>query len=362
MCKAVDATVAKFGALSPEDKEALNMRPLPKFEKSEIVSANTPVEVTSIRSRNNAFMADWARVHNPGALPVDGAQDEWLRDQWFKEKKKKAAAKAKLSTLIPASQLQTEKAAMDRIAKENAAWLKTEQGKEQAELVKAQNLKDKGRKEKDLDEDLLKALLKNFSDPKEGYYGMKHGGLAGFIDKDPIMKGLFKHLKTPTRDPQVAFLKKALKIPAAGTAAAEKVAIEKIRVTNEKWLKSMGAEFGTGGSKPQKREDIMAMAKKGFPEYEKPNAMGTSGGQLKVAPTNSSASKSAAFTRQASANALWPPPSAALKKVEDAELARIHKENVAYDKKYGYAVGGTFTDHYYRVVVDEQPGYLDNYY
>jgi hypothetical protein len=91
-----------------------------------------------------------------------------------------------------------------------------------------------------------------------------------------------------------------------------------------------------GGAKPEKRDDVLAMAKKAYPEYEKPNALGTCGGQVKVAPTNSwgpptpAAPAALKAQRQASAQALWPAPAPALKKTQDAELARIHKECSAY--------------------------------
>jgi hypothetical protein len=112
------------------------------------------------------------------------------------------------------------------------------------------------------------------------------------------------------------------------------------------WLKSAGMEDATmkGGAKPAKRDDLLALAKKGFPEYEKPNSLGVCGGQVKVAPTNSWGPPAAATPATlkvqltASAQALWPAPSPALKKTQDAELARIHKECEAYQKDAGSRV------------------------
>jgi hypothetical protein len=342
MCKQMDATVSKLGPLSAADMTVnaqTYMQGRAKFPASELVSAKTPVEVTHIRGRNTAFCADWARVHNPGALPIDGGQEEWLRDQWFKEKVKKEKAKVALATMIPAAMVQAEKDALARISKENAAWLKGDaEAKEKAPLFSAATAKDKGRGEKDMDEDLLRKLLKNFSDPKESWYGIKHGALAGFVDTDPLMKGVFAMMKVATRDPNVAFLKKALKIPAAGTVAAETAELNAIRKRNETWLKSVGGELTKGG-KVEKRADVLAMAKKGFPDFEKPTALATSGGNIKVTPTNSAAATSATAARVASVNTLWPPPAPALKKLQDTELARIHKDNLAFEKTQRDPVG-----------------------
>jgi hypothetical protein len=59
--------------------------------------------------------------------------------------------------------------------------------------------------------------------------------------------------------------------------------------------------------------------------------MGSCGGQLKVTPTSTAAAVTARSAWVASANALWPaPPAPALKKQQDTELARIHKECAAY--------------------------------
>jgi hypothetical protein len=273
--KAVDTAVAKFPPpVPPEDAmRYVEMRPMPRFPREEVLSAKTPVEVTAIRARNSAFCHDWARVHNPGALPVDGAQQEWLLDQWHKAKKKKAADKAKLVAMAPATLLQTEKLAIERIRKENAAWLGKGSGggggEERAELVRAAAVKDLGRGERVLDPELLQKLLKNFKDTKESWYGLKHGALEGFLDKDPLLKGLFTHLKKPKRDPNVEFINKYLKLPATGTMAAEAAEVQKIRERNAAWLRSMGAELGGGGDggakQPEKRADVLAMAKKGFP-------------------------------------------------------------------------------------------------
>lgn len=105
------------------------------------------------------------------------------------------------------------------------------------------------------------------------------------------------------------------------------------------WLKSVGMEDAKlkGGAKPEKRDDLLALAKKGFPEYEKPSALAVCGGQVKVAPTNSWGTPATApatikAQREASAQALWPAPAPALKKTQDTELARIHKECEAYEK------------------------------
>ena len=90
----------------------------------------------------------------------------------------------------------------------------------------------------------------------------------------------------------------------------------------------MGIESATmkGVTKPEKRDDLLALAKKSYPEYEKPNGLGVCGGQLKVAPTNSWGPPTPATTkaqRAASAQALWPAPAPALKKTQDTELARL---------------------------------------
>ena len=66
-------------------------------------------------------------------------------------------------------------------------------------------------------------------------------------------------------------------------------------------------------------------------EYDKPNKLATSGGQLKLAPLCSKASLPAVSTRGLAVNAMWPPPSAALKKQQDLELARINQECMAYE-------------------------------
>ena len=118
------------------------------------------------------------------------------------------------------------------------------------------------------------------------------------------------------------------------------------------WLKSVGMEDAKmkGGAKPEKRDDLLALSKKGFPEYEKPNNLGVCGGQVKVAPTNSwGAAATAPATikaqREASAQALWPAPAPALKKTQDTELARIHKECAAYEKIAGTHVDGFIHAH-----------------
>ena len=103
-----------------------------------------------------------------------------------------------------------------------------------------------------------------------------------------------------------------------------------------------------GGAKPEKRDDLVALSKKGFPEYEKPSALGGCGGQVKVTPTNSwtpSATATAKAQRAASAQALWPAPAPALKKTQDAELARIHKECEAYEKDAGPHIDGFIHAH-----------------
>ena len=74
--KAVDAAAKKFPPAIPPDEATayVNIRPMPKFPKEEVVSAKTPVEVTAIRQQNARHLHNWAAVHNPGALPPDGAE------------------------------------------------------------------------------------------------------------------------------------------------------------------------------------------------------------------------------------------------------------------------------------------------
>lgn len=118
---------------------------------------------------------------------------------------------------------------------------------------------------------------------------------------------------------------------------------------SQAWLQSVGIEATVmKGAKPEKRDDLLALAKKGYPEYEKPNALGACGGQVKVAPTNSWAPPTSATTkaqRVASAQALWPAPAPALKKTQDAELARIHKECEAYQKDEATSIDGFIVAH-----------------
>ena len=201
-------------------------------------------------------------------------------------------------------------------------------------------------------------------------YGINHCALASSgtfghlgLDKDPILKGVFAHLKKRP-DPSVAYLAKLLKLPApppAWNPATEAAAITGIRERNAKWLKSVGAEGAELGAKAEKRDDVLDMAKKKFPEYEKPSALGACGGQIKTAPTNSWGPTPPAATpatlkkaREASAQALWPAPAPALKKTQDTELARIHKECEAWDAS-GEA-GGRYTDQFV-AAHDPQPVY-----
>lgn len=310
---------------------------------------------------------NWAAIHNPGALPIDGAEGEWLRDQWHKEKKKKALVAARV---MPAAGVicggvatkqvvEHPNKAVDRIRKENAAWLKgSEVAKEKAPILAAASLKDKetGKKKPGAggcDVELLKKVHAALKDTKNSNYGLQHCALIGSntpghlgMDKDPVLKGLFAHMKKRP-DPEALYLAKVLKIPPVGTPAAtvanETTAIADIRKRNEEWLKSVGMEDAVvkGGKKPDKRDDVLAMAKKAYPEYEKPTALGVSGGAIKSAPTNSwgptTPANPAAIKAQrvASAEALWPAPAPALKKTQDTELARIRKECAAYPKDSG---------------------------
>ena len=230
--KAVDAAAKKFPPAIPPDEATayVNIRPMPKFPKEEVVSAKTPVEVTAIRQQNARHLHNWAAVHNPGALPPDGAEREWLRDQWHKEKKKKAAAAANAKAVPggPAAGVavmgvatktivENEKKAVDRIRKENAAWLKgSEVAKEAAPLLAAKSLKDKerspagGAAKKDWDADLLTAVHKALKDPKNvrknpaaahnpgvGMCLLKNARLAGELRHQPLCAGELRHLRPP---------------------------------------------------------------------------------------------------------------------------------------------------------------------
>ena len=164
------------------------------------------------RPQNN-----WAAIHNPGSLPIDGAEGEWLRDQWHKEKKKKAAAAAKVMPGGPAAGVivmgvatktivENPNKAVERIRKENAAWLKsTEEAKEKAPLLAAASLKDKEAKPgaAGCDKDLLAKVHKALKDTKDVNYGLAHPAIAcsntpghNGLEKDPILKGLLGHMKS----------------------------------------------------------------------------------------------------------------------------------------------------------------------
>jgi hypothetical protein len=150
-------------------------------------------------------------------LPIDGAEGEWLRDQWHKEKKKKAAAAAKVMPGGPAAGVivmgvatktivENPNKAVERIRKENAAWLKsTEEAKEKAPLLAAASLKDKEAKPgaAGCDKDLLAKVHKALKDTKDVNYGLAHPAIAcsntpghNGLEKDPILKGLLGHMKS----------------------------------------------------------------------------------------------------------------------------------------------------------------------
>jgi hypothetical protein len=162
---------------------------------------------------------NWAAIHNPGSLPIDGAEGEWLRDQWHKEKKKKDAAAKKVVAGGPAAGInvmgvatktlvENPNKAVERIRKENEAWLKsTDEAKEKAPILAAASLKDKEGKEgaTGCDKELLAKVHKVLKDTKDVNYGLAHCAIAcsntpghNGLEKDPLLKGLLGHLKSET--------------------------------------------------------------------------------------------------------------------------------------------------------------------
>lgn len=152
-------------------------------------------------------------------MPIDGAEAEWLRDQWHKEKKKKDAAAKKIVAGGPAAgvnvmgtatktHVENPNKAVERIRKENEAWLKSsEEAKEKAPILAAAHVKDKDQKEgpAGCDTELMKKVYAMLKDTKNVNYGLAHPALAcsntvghNGLEKDPILKGLHAHMKSAT--------------------------------------------------------------------------------------------------------------------------------------------------------------------
>lgn len=142
-----------------------------------------------------------------------------MRDQWHKEKKKKdAAAKAVVAGgpavgvnvmgIATKTLVENPNKAVERIRKENQAWLKSsEEAKEKAPILASASLKDKEGKEgaAGCDQELLKKVHKALKDPKNVNYGLAHSAIAcsntpghSGLAKDPLLKGLLAHMKSAT--------------------------------------------------------------------------------------------------------------------------------------------------------------------